>query len=255
MRIENFRKKMKSGQRLIGTFVKTPASELVEILAKTELDFICLDAEHAPFDRARLDTCLAMGRALDFPVLVRVATGAPVEILQALDSGALGIVVPHVDSAEKAAAVAKAARFGHGGRGYAGSTRWAGFSTQTMPDLLQRSWSETVVIVQIEAPEAVEASDAIAGTDGVDGLFLGPADLSVALGKTDQNAPELISAMQTVGRAAKAHEKAYMTFTPDAGKAAEWAAHGFDMFLVASDHGWVALGANATVDELRESRR
>lgn len=254
MRIENFRKKMKSGQRLIGTFVKTPASELVEILAGTKLDFICLDAEHAPFDRGRLDTCLAMGRALDFPILVRVATGVPVEILQALDSGAVGIVVPHVDSAEKASAVAKAARFGHGGRGYAGSTRWAGFATQTMSDLLRRSWAETVVIVQIEEPEAVEASDAIARTDGIDGLFLGPADLSVAFGKTDQNTPELISAMQTVGHAAKAHEKAYMTFTPDAEKAAEWVAHGFNMFLVSSDQGWMALGANALVDKLRENR-
>jgi len=70
--ISGFKEKMLSGQILAGTFLKTPNYILVEVLAQSKLDFICIDAEHAPFDRAALDQCLAISRALDFPVFVRV---------------------------------------------------------------------------------------------------------------------------------------------------------------------------------------
>uniref|UniRef100_UPI0028124C4D HpcH/HpaI aldolase family protein n=1 Tax=Jannaschia maritima TaxID=3032585 RepID=UPI0028124C4D len=187
----SFKQRMASGEILVGTFVKTPAHEMIEVLAQSRLDFLCLDAEHSPFDRARLDVCLALARALDVPCLVRVPTGTPVEILKALDSGATGIVVPHVDSAAKAAEIARAGRFGHGGRGYAGSTRWAGFATRPMGDVLQQSRDETVIIAQIEEPEGVEAAGAIAATDGIDGLFVGPADLAVCYGTTDMADPKV----------------------------------------------------------------
>ena len=125
MSFSGFRARMLGGEYLAGTFVKTPAVEMVEVLAKSGLDFICLDAEHSPFDRARLDTCLAVARALDFPTLVRVGSNTAENILQALDSGAVGVVVPHVYSVEKAQEAARWGRFGHHGRGYAGSSRWS----------------------------------------------------------------------------------------------------------------------------------
>ncbi|MEM9973571.1 MAG: aldolase/citrate lyase family protein [Pseudomonadota bacterium] len=245
MATAGFRKRMLAGEYLAGTFLKTPAYELVEVLARSGLDFLCLDAEHAPFDRARMDACLAVARALDFPVLVRVAAASPEHILQALDAGAVGVVCPHVETVEQAEGVAKAARFGLGGRGYAGSTRWAGFATQKMDDLLDRSAAETIVIAQIEEPAAVEAAGEIAAVEGIDGLFIGPADLSVGYGKRDQTSPELEAALATVGAAAKAAGKAYMTFVPNAAAAKAWAAHGLTMFFIASEHSWMRAGAAA----------
>jgi len=245
MRIENFRQRMLAGEFLAGTFQKTPAYEVVEVLAKSGLDFVCLDGEHSPFDRARMDACLAIGRALDFPVLVRVGAFTPQDILQAVDSGAVGVVVPHVDTVEKARDVARACRFGLGGRGYAGSSRWAGFATKGMPELLEQSKSETVVIAQIEEPEGVEIAEEIAGVEGIDGLFIGPADLSVAYGRVDQNSEELVAALKEVGRAAKAQGKAYMSFVANAAKAKEWAGHGMTMFFIASEHTWILNGARA----------
>lgn len=240
----NFRNLMMSGKPLAGTFLKTPHYVLVEVLAQSGLDFLCLDAEHAPFDRNTLDQCLAIAHALDFPILVRVADSSPREILQALDYGAVGIVAPHVDSARKAATVAKSARYGLDGRGYAGSTRWAGYATQKMPDLLQRSKKDTIVIAQIEDPQGVEEAEEIAATSGIDGIFIGPADLSVGYGKTDQTSPELHSAMLKVGRAAKENSKAYMSFVPDAQKASEWhKTYGLSVFFVASEHNWMRKGA------------
>lgn len=244
------KQRMATGDILVGTFLKTPAYELIEVLAKSRLDFICLDAEHAPFDRARMDTCLAMGRALNLPMLVRLPVGTPTEILKALDSGAIGVVVPHVDSAQKAREIAQAARFGEGGRGYAGSTRWAGFATRPMADVLQQSVDETIVIAQIEEPAGVTAAAEIAAVEGIDGLFVGPADLAVCYGKTDMSDPEVLDAMRTTGQTAKAAGKAFMTFAANAGSGTDLHDMGVTMFFVASEHAFMMRGANAEADAL-----
>jgi 2-keto-3-deoxy-L-rhamnonate aldolase RhmA len=247
----DFRKSVLEGEVLVGTFMKTPSVDILEVLILAGLDFVCFDAEHAPFDRASLNACAAVARAAGFPFVVRVPVGTPSEIGMALDAGASGIVVPHVTDADTAARVAKASRFGHGGRGYAGSTRWAGFGTSDMATLLDRSKTDTLVIAQIEDPEGVEACEAIAATDGIDAIFLGPADLSVAYGKTDQTSPELTAAMARVGAAAKANGKAYMTFTPNAEKSKALMAHGFSVFFVASEHAWMLQGARAVVSGVK----
>ncbi|MGR3467562.1 MAG: HpcH/HpaI aldolase family protein [Shimia sp.] len=242
---DTFRARLLAGEFLAGTFVKTPAHEVVEVLARSGLDFICLDAEHGPWDRRALDVCLAVARGLDFPVLVRVPAGNPELMLGVLDSGAVGCVVPHVDSVAKAEAVAKAGRFGHGGRGYAGATRWANYGAYGMAGTLQRSREETVIIAQIEEPEGVADAEGIAGTEGIDGLFIGPADLSVAFGKTVIGGPELETALAAVGQAAAHHGKAYMTFVPNAEAAQVWVKHGLTTFFIGSELVWMGQVATA----------
>ena len=250
MREDGLRARVLRRDMLCGTFLKTPAYELVEILAGSGLDFICLDAEHAPFDRARMDACLAMARALDFPCLVRVPEGSPAQILMALDSGATGVVIPHCYSVEKAEAVARAARFGHGGRGFAGSTRWAGYATKPMPDVLAMN-DETLVLGQIEEPEGVEAVEGIAAVDGIDGVFVGPADLAVCYGKTDMNDPQVRDAMGRVGKAAAANGKSAVTFAPNAGSFDDLKALGITMMFFASEHAFMLNGAKQVAADFR----
>ena len=112
-----------------------------------------------------------------------------------------------------------------------------------MPDLLEKSQQETVVIAQIEEPEAVDAVADIAAVAGVDGLFVGPADLTVAYGADAGAAEKLDAALAVVGAACKAAGKCYMSFIPDASKAAAWAKHGMTMFFIASEQGWVLNAA------------
>ncbi|MFK7869175.1 MAG: HpcH/HpaI aldolase/citrate lyase family protein [Roseobacter sp.] len=247
-----FKSRLPGTDILVGTFLKTPAHEVIEVMAKSRLDFVCLDAEHAPFDRARMDACLAVARALSVPTLVRVPSGDPSEILKVLDSGATGIVVPHVDTVEKARRVAKAARFGHGGRGYAGSTRWAGYATRPMAEVLQQSRDETVVFAQIEEPEGVDAAADIAAVEGIDGLFVGPADLAVCLGKTDASAPEVMEAMRRTGEAAAKVGKRLMTFAGSSAAGPALHAVGVTMFFVASEHAFMLRGADAEADDLHK---
>ena len=241
-RTSGFRSRMAAGERMVGTFLKTPAPELVEVLASSGLDFLCLDAEHAPFGRREIDGCCAVGRALDLPILIRVAAARAEYILQALDHGAVGVVVPHVDSAAKAEGVARAARFGRGGRGYAGSTRWAGFATRAMPDVLGQD-AETVVIAQIEEPEGVEAAAGIAATPGIDALFVGPADLSVGYGHETIDNPDVERAFERCRAAGEAARVPLVTWVPNAAKAREWAGRGVSVFLCGSEHAWMLAGA------------
>lgn len=250
---ENLKQRMLRGDVLTGTFLKTPAFQLVEVLAMSDFDFIALDAEHSPFDRGTMDACLGVARAMNFPVLVRIPDGLPGTILTTMDSGATGIIVPHVDSAEKAEAITRAARFGHGGRGFAGSTRWAGYATRPMPDILAQSERETVVIGQIEEPEAVEAIDDIAAVDGLDGLFVGPADLAVCYGLTDPAAPQVRAAIKRVGEAAKKHGKCMITFAPNADWVPDLKALGVTMYFVGSEHAFMLAGANAVAKDIAEA--
>ena len=254
MRTAELKGRMAAGEMLSGTFVKTPDISVIEVLAQSGLDFLCLDAEHSPFGRGEMDRCLAMARALDMPTLVRVPSGAPEAILAALDSGAVGVVVPHVDSVAKARTVARAAHFGRGGRGYAGSTRWAGFATRAMGDVLAQD-DQTIVIAQIEEPEGVDAVAEIAAVEGIDALFAGPADLSVGYGETVVGSEALTRALATIGAAAQAAGKAYVSWVPDAAKAAEWAAHGMTVFFLASEHTWMRNGAAEAARGIRAIRR
>lgn len=244
MRTANLRKRLLAREKLASTFVKTAEVTVIEVLATSGLDFIVLDGEHAAFDRGRLDACLAVARALDFPALVRISSGTEENVLMALDAGAVGVVVPHVDSVPKAQALAKSAHFGRGGRGFAGSTRWAGLTMQSMADVLDQD-AQTIVMAQIEEPEGVEASEGIAAIDGIDALFAGPADLTVGYGHRSMDNPDLPAALDRVGKACADNGKAFVSWVTDAQKAADWTRYGMTGFVVASEHTWMRQGAIA----------
>ncbi|MEL7026462.1 MAG: aldolase/citrate lyase family protein [Pseudomonadota bacterium] len=245
-----FSEDVRACRPLVGTFVKTPDHVVVETLARSGLDFICLDGEHAPFDRGRLDACLAVGRALNFPCMVRVPAARAEYILQALDMGAAGLVIPHVDSTAKAHKMGKLSRFGNGGRGFAGSTRGSDWGDGGMVGALARG-GDPVVLVQIEETEAVEEAEGIAAAPGIDGVFLGPADLTVGYGHTAMGSPELTEAYDRVGKAAAAAYRSYASFaaTPEAGDALR--AHNVNMLFIASDLSWLLAGAKAAAAALQ----
>ena len=242
-----FRKKLLNGNLLIGTFQKTPSSMVSEVLGLTGLDAICLDAEHSPFGRMELDACIFALRSAAMPSLVRVPSGSPSEILNALDGGATGVVVPHVCSAEDAQKIASAAQFGRGGRGYSGSTRAAGYRAKNMKTHREDSASATTVIVQIEDIEAVEAVEDIAKVAGIDCLFAGRVDLAVALNADSLNAPEVIEAVEKVCAAGRDSGKPVGMFVADESEIPQWVALGASLFLLSTDHAFMLAGARGLV--------
>ncbi len=240
--ISRFRDRLTGLEPLIGTFLKTPSPIVAEVLTYSGLDAFCIDVEHHPFGRLELDLCIGAFRAADAPCLIRLADDSPTQIRSALDSGATGIVVPHVTSAKQARAVVKAAHFGEGGRGFAGSTRAADYTTKAMAEHLSDSRAQTTVIVQIEDLAALNNVRDIATVDGVDCLFVGRVDLAVAMQKSVSDGP-VIDAVRRITDDARAAGKPVGMFTPSLAEIPDWKRAGATLFLLSSDQSLMLAGA------------
>jgi len=241
---ETFRSRLVAGKTIVGTFVKTPSAIVAEVLGLSKLDVFCIDAEHAPFGRLEVDACIAAFRAADKPNIVRVADDSSKEIRNALDSGATGILVPHVTTAVQAARIVKAAHFGEGGRGFAGSTRASRFTRKRMPDHIADSAQETTVIVQIEDLAALGNVSEIAAVEGVDAIFIGRADLAVAMSESPMDS-EVIETVHRICEDARAVDATVGMFTPDNSEIPVWQAAGASFFLLSSDQSMMLAGADA----------
>ncbi|HEY9281766.1 MAG TPA: aldolase/citrate lyase family protein, partial [Eoetvoesiella sp.] len=161
----------------IGTFVKSNSVHVVETLGLSSLDFGVLDAEHAPLDRASLDLLMLAGRAASWPLIVRIPDASAATILSVLDIGAAGLLVPHVDSAEQARTVVARARYQDGERGFSSSPRAARYGTLSMKQCLSAA-EGNLIMAQIESEAAVDSVQDILAVDGIDGIFIGRADLA-----------------------------------------------------------------------------
>ncbi len=248
---ERFKQALANQSLQVGTFVKTPSMMIAEVLALSPLDVCCLDAEHSPFDRADIDAAVMAFRAHDKAVVVRLRDSSDSEILNALDCGASGIVVPHVDSPDVARHIVQKSFYGPGGRGYAGSSRFAQYTHSPLPDNLANNQAQTSVIAQIEDLDALTCINDIMAVDGIDCFFIGVMDLTVALGATSASDPKVTAAIEQIIAAAKQHERCVGMFVPNTEAVASWHAKGVSMFMLNSDHGFIKAGAAAMVNAIK----
>ncbi len=221
-----FKQALKNQQPQIGLWMGLANAYTAEICALAGFDWLVIDGEHAPNDlrtiQAQLQTLAAYPAS--HPV-ARVPVGNTALIKQYLDLGAQNILVPMVDTAEQAAQLVQAMRYpqddGQGGvRGMAGAraSRWGHHA-----DYFKRANDEVCLLVQVESREALHNLDAIAATPGVDGVFIGPADLSASMGHVGNAAhPEVQAAIaDAIARIRKAG-KAPGILTPDRALAAHY---------------------------------
>ena len=229
----------------VGTFIKTASPHVVEVLGTSSLDFGVLDAEHAPLDRAALDLMMLAGRAAGLPLLVRIPDRSASTILSVLDMGAAGLLVPHVDSVADAEAVVRHAKYRGGQRGFSGSPRFAGYGTLGMKQALTAG-DQALVICQIESPQAVACAAQIAALPGVDGLFIGRADLALAMGFEDSKHPDVAAAADQSIAAALAAGKLAGVFTASVAERDAYAAKGVNWFVFGSDQSMMRQAADAS---------
>ncbi len=231
---------------LLGCFVKTPHPTVVEVLGATPLDFLVLDGEHSPFDRAAIDACMLAARAAGCALLIRVPDDNPARILSVLDCGAAGVVVPHVISVAQAEALARAMHYQPGGRGIAGTTRAGGYGTQPLSRHRTAARDEVALICQIEDREGVECFADIAAVRDVDALFVGRADLTVSYGQDAFGSPEIDALCSQVLGATGA---ATGLFCAPGEEIAKWRQAGANLFITGSDHSFLQHGAAALAAE------
>ena len=175
------KKKLLSGQAVIGARMDFASPDIVEVMGAVGYDFLYYDCEHAPMNE---ETCLYMIRTAELVGLtpmVRVPENEPACILRALDSGAMGIIIPHCNSKEEAKRAVNAAKYPpEGERGIAGrSIRMSGKSPA---DYVIEANKETMVIAMVEEERALENLAGILEIDGIDVIWIGRADLSLSMG-------------------------------------------------------------------------
>ncbi|QLD86315.1 aldolase [Natronomonas halophila] len=166
----------------VGTWTSLSDPAVAEIAAGGGFDFVVVDTEHTPLGLESVADCVRGVEAADGNAVVRVPSNDPVRIKRLLDVGADGLLVPMVDTAEEAQAAVEATRYPpEGGRGVA-AARAADYG-RTFENYVREGHRSLSVIVQIESGEAVDNAADIAAVEGVDALFVGPADLSASLGR------------------------------------------------------------------------
>lgn len=228
------RKRIRAGETVIGTFVKTPAPHVVEILGLAGLDFVVADQEHAPFGLAEMDMLAMASRASGLPLLSRRWGAQPDWIAPLLDLGCAGVMIPHVADRATAEAVCAAVKFARGSRGMSPSPRAGNYGTIGLLDYRRKCDDESIVMLQIEDAPALDQLDQIAACPDVDVLFVGPADLSQSLG-VGFPSKELDIAILRVIEAARRAGIATGLFVGDEAQIPVWQDHGVTVFVCGSD--------------------
>src|SRR3954466_13696074 len=241
--------RLAAGETLFGTFLTLGSPLAAEALGLAGFDWLLVDLEHGGGDESLLLGQLLGCTAAGVHALVRVESDVPGRTARALDLGAEGVMCPQVNSAAQAEAWAAGLHWGTG-RGVALFHRGARYGTD--PEAMERARERVFGIAQIESPEAVEAVEEIAAVPGVDVLFVGPSDLSFAMGKFRQlEDPEFRDAIARVNEAARAAGKATGIFLTALDQVPAALADGFRMIALGSDGGYMMQAAGETLARAR----
>ncbi|HWW63376.1 MAG TPA: aldolase/citrate lyase family protein [Sphingomonadaceae bacterium] len=241
-----FRKRLINREPLIGTFMKFPGPHATEILGSIGYDFVMLDEEHAPWTRDQLGMGLLAARAFGTAGFVRISRPDAASILSMLDDGAIGVMVPHVTSAEKARDIASWARYRGGQRG-SGVGRGGNHGGRTIDEHYDLSDATTTVIAMIEDREAIDRIDEITAVEGIDAFFLGRGDLGLSLSNATGTAPTVNEAVKIIAESVLRNGKALCAVTPNLASddAKAMADLGVTGLMVGSDHGFMRSNAVA----------
>jgi 4-hydroxy-2-oxoheptanedioate aldolase len=240
-----------SGGTAVVGWLQIPAALPAEALARCGYDGLVLDLQHSPIDYAaaiEMITAIEVGGTLP---MARLAANEPAEVMKLLDSGALGIIAPMIESAAEAERLAKALHYPPRGSRSFGPRR---------PSLKHGSSyhsiaSETFVsFAMIETAEGIRNLDEILATDGIDGVFIGPSDLALALGRTpapDSGDPLVVDTIRRIRERAHSAGKRAAIFCVDPAFARARAKDGFDLVTLAPDLSLLVQAATESLAQMR----
>jgi 4-hydroxy-2-oxoheptanedioate aldolase len=239
-----FKKALKEGKPQIGMWSSLSSHIVAEILAHAGFDWVLLDTEHSPNELPMVQSQLhAMTGGTATPV-VRPAWNDMVLVKRYLDIGAQSLLLPYVQTAQEAQSAVRYTRYPQTGlRGVAGATRAAGYGRTQ--DYLKRAHEQLCVLVQVETRQAIANIEAIAGTEGVDGVFIGPNDLSADLGHLGNwQHPEVWKVMEDAAKRIRSAGKApgILVGEADGRRCLDM---GYLFVAVGADTGMLVRGADA----------
>jgi 2-keto-3-deoxy-L-rhamnonate aldolase RhmA len=241
------KERLAAGETLFGSFLSLGSPLAAEALGLAGFDWLLVDLEHGGGHESQLLGQLLGARAAGVHALVRVESAERSRSARALDLGVEGVMCPQVNSGAAAEAWAAALHYAPAGmRGVALSHRGARFGTD--PDAIHNARRTTLGIAQIESPQAVEEVERIAAVEGVDVVFVGPSDLTFAMGRFRAfDDPEYRAAVERVVTAARDAGKTAGIFLNSPDGVPQAVADGFRMIGIGSDAGLMMLGARAAL--------
>jgi 2-keto-3-deoxy-L-rhamnonate aldolase RhmA len=181
MFVNKVKQKLAEGKAVWGASLPDASDLIAKLTVDTGIDFLWIDTEHRPFETYEIRGVPMIARAKGCVPIVRVPGLDPSQIKKSLDIGAMGVMIPQVNTAEEARLAVQYAKYPpQGTRGV--SPLWPIFMDVPYDDYLPAANDETCVVVQIESPAGIENLESIASVEGVDVVFAGPLDLSASLG-------------------------------------------------------------------------
>lgn len=233
-----FKRHLIEGKVQIGLWLSMDSLFATEIVAGSGFDWLLLDMEHTSIDLSQVVQHLRAAKGGTAEVVVRIPWNEPIIVKRLLDAGVRSLMVPYVQSAEEARRAVAATRYPpQGVRGSAGNTRASNFNR--LAAYLEKYQEEQCLIAQIETPASIEAIEEIGKVDGVDGLFVGPNDLAMNMGRSgDPGAADVKLAIADALARIRATGKAagILNFNPG-----EARAH------IAANIGFIAVGSDASI--------
>jgi 2-dehydro-3-deoxyglucarate aldolase/4-hydroxy-2-oxoheptanedioate aldolase len=231
----SFRQRLSERRPLIGALLQMPLPEVAEIFATAGYDWLFVDLEHSPMEpRDALTVLTAVDGRL--PCVVRVPWNDEAHIKKALDIGATGIIVPLVNSADDARYAVARCKYPPQGVRSVGITRAQRFDLD-FQDYMRRANDEIAVIVQIEHVDAVRNIEAILDVPGIDGVFVGPFDLSGSMNRPGQiNDPEVQAAIADVIRACGQRDVAVCAYAHTPEHAKTYLSLGYRVIALCTDY-------------------
>jgi 2-keto-3-deoxy-L-rhamnonate aldolase RhmA len=250
--VSSFRQRILSRDPLLGCFLTWPTEGLAEILALSKFDFVVLDTEHGHYNPESVERMVRAAEGAEIPVIVRVPScQAFAEAGRALDAGACGTLFPRADGAPAVRAAIENVKYAPPGkRGLAG-VRANRYGTVPLDHWVLEANDSTIVVIQIETAGALNAVEAIAAEKWVDVLFVGPNDLSQALGVPGHyDDPRYAAAIEKVASVAKETGKAAGIMLRSADQIPALAELGYSVFTT-SDRSLLLQSAKSWRDSAR----
>ncbi len=253
------KKKLDNAERPIGIFFDTASEYLMECAGRTGIDFVIIDNEHSPVEAETSARLIRAAENAGLSALCRVREISRPAILKLLDVGAQGLIIPNVTDAGQVRDIISYARYYPvGQRGFCPSRKdgWGFDGLGGVPETMAHFNAETLILPQCETVGALESIEEIAALDGVDGIFVGPFDLSISMGLPgDFSNPVFQAALDRIINACRAAGKKSILFTGTADGVVEGFARGFDGMTYSLDAAIFIEALRERVDKMRQLSR